>query len=101
VNNPVITVAQEAFMVISKHTRSLTMHVNQDSSSLKNLICSFLENDQELYAAVIAPTDNTHHLARRVVSFLSAYMRIHDIPSMEHDIRRWIDSYLLKHENYP
>lgn len=95
--NPVITVAQEAFMVISKHTRSLTMHVNKDGSSLKNMICSFLENDQELYAAVIAPTGNPQHLARRVVSFLSAYMRINDTPSMEREILRCIESCLQKY----
>ncbi len=94
--NPVITMAQEEFVVISKHTRSLAMHVNQDASPLKNLICSFLENDQDLYAAVISPSENPQRLARRVVSFLGAYMRINDTPSMEREVLRCIESCLYK-----
>lgn len=94
--NPVITVGEEAFVVISKHTRSLAMHVDKDSSPLRNLICSFLENDQELYAAVIAPNDDPQWLARRVVSFLGAYMRINDTPSMEREMLRHIESCLYK-----
>lgn len=94
--NPAITMTQEAFVVISKHTRSLVMSVDNDQSPLRNLICSFLENDQNLYAAVIAPSQDHQGLARRVVSFLGAYMRINDVEAMEHNIQGCIESCLRK-----
>ena len=94
--NPVITVGNDTFAIISKHTRSLALHVNRDSSTIQNLICSFMEHDQELYAAVIAPSNNPESLARRVVSFLSAYMRINDTPSMERQVLVCIENCLSK-----
>ncbi|MGB3919395.1 hypothetical protein J9253_20320 [Thiothrix litoralis] len=94
--NPVITLGNDEFVIISKHTRSLAIHVDRDSSAFKNLICSFLEHDQDLYAAVIAPGDNPESLARRVVSFLSAYMRINDTPTMERQMLLCIESCLSK-----
>ncbi len=94
--NPVITVGQDEFATISKHTRSLNLYVNRDQSAINNLICSFMEHDQELYAAVIAPRANPEWLARRVVSFLSAYMRISDTPSMERQVLGCIEGCLRK-----
>lgn len=94
--NPAITTTQEAFVTISKHSRSFSMLVAQEDSALKSLICSFLEHDQHLYAAVIAPHDDRQWLARRVVSFLSAHLRIYDMPAMEREMLRCIESCLSK-----
>lgn len=96
-HNTVIDTTQ-ALVTISKHSRSFSMLVAQDDSAIKNLICSFSEHDQELYAAVIAPADERQQLARRVVSFLNAHLRIRDTPAMEREILRCIETCLNKRQ---
>ncbi|UJS25702.1 hypothetical protein [Thiothrix winogradskyi] len=97
-HNTVINTTRETLVTISKHSRSFSMLVTQDNSALKNLICSFSEHDQELYAAVIAPADERQRLARRVVSFLNAHLRIRDTPTMEREILRCIESCLSQRQ---
>lgn len=97
-HNTVISTTRETLVTISKHSRSFSMLVTQDDSALKNLICSFSEHDQELYAAVIAPADERQRLARRVVSFLNAHLRISDTPTMEREILRCIESCLSQRQ---
>jgi hypothetical protein len=93
--NPIISMAQAQFVVISKHTRSLAMHVgNESHTSFHSVVCRFLENDQDLFAAVIAPHDNPQRLAQRVVSFISAYLRVSDTPKMERDMLSCLESCL-------
>lgn len=94
--NPAISIAEGEFVIVQNHSRSLSMYVDMDDSPLKNLICSFLENDQNLYAAVIAPDEDHQRLARRVVSFLGAYMRINDAEEMEQGVLRCIENCLRK-----
>lgn len=94
--NPAITVTQEALVVVHKHTRSLALHIGKEDTPLKNLICSFQENDECLNASVIAHHHDHQQLARRVVSFLGAYMRVTDIGIMERDIQRSIESCLYQ-----
>lgn len=92
--NPVITVTKERFVLINQRSRNLAISVEKDASPLKNLICSFMEDNQSMYAAVIAPQADHHRLARRVVSFLSAYMRIEDADELEREVRRCIETCL-------
>ncbi|QQZ29464.1 hypothetical protein HMY34_12145 [Thiothrix subterranea] len=99
-HNTVINTTREALVTISRHSRSFSMLVIQDDSALKNLICSFSEQDQELYAAVIAPADDRQRLAHRVVSFLSAHLRISDTHAMEREILRCIESCLSHSKAY-
>ena len=96
--NPIISMAQAKFVVISKHTRSLAMHVgNESHASFHTLVCRFLENDQDLFAAVIAPRDNPQRLAQRIVSFISAYLRVTDRTTLEQEMLRCIESHLRQH----
>ncbi|MEB4592237.1 hypothetical protein VSS37_14695 [Candidatus Thiothrix sp. Deng01] len=96
--NPVINMTADDLMVVHKHTRSLAIHVGTNDSPQKNLVCSFLEDNQDMNAAVIAPNEDHQHLARRVVSFLSAYMRINDADEMRRDILRCIENLQYKHQ---
>jgi hypothetical protein len=88
--NPIITVSHENLVMIDQHARQIAMQVITDESSLQKLICSFLENGQHLYAAVIAPMEEIPGLSRRVVSFLGAYMRVVDAALLEQEIQRCI-----------
>lgn len=97
--NPIISVMADNFVMVRKHAQSLAVQVSLDDSPLKSLICSFLRDDQELYAAVIAPDEDHQQLARRVVSFLGAYMRINDADEMEYEVLRCIETCLRK-RNY-
>lgn len=94
--NPVITLTPEAFVVISQHTHRLALYVQREIFPLNSLMCHFLENERELYAAVSDSHDNLPNLAHRVVSFLSAYVRIHDSRSMERDILDCIERCLRR-----
>jgi len=94
--NPAIATTRDAFITVSKHSRSFSMHVVHDDTVLHNLTCSFLEHDQHLYAAVIAPADDRQRLAQRVVSFLSAHLRIRDRPAMQREVLQCIEGCLSK-----
>ncbi|OQX15628.1 MAG: hypothetical protein BWK73_06310 [Thiothrix lacustris] len=94
--NPAITTTREAFITISKHSRSFSMQVIQDDAVLHNLTCNFLEHGQQLYAAVIAPADDRQRLAQRVVSFLSAHLRISDRLAMQREVLTCIEGCLGK-----
>lgn len=95
---PEISVREDSLVLINQRSRHLAMFVDKDSSPLKSLICSFLENDQNLYAAVIAPQQDSKHLAHRVVSFLSAYMRIEDADALEAEVLGCIETCLRRHQ---
>ena len=94
---PDISLKDDKFVLISQRSRQLAMSVDTDNFPLKSLVCGFLENDQNLYAAVIAPQEELERLAHRVVSFLGAYMRIKDTEALETEILRCIEAFLRKH----
>jgi hypothetical protein len=92
--NPALSLAQDNSVLINQHPRQLAMLIDQDNSFIRNLVCSFLEDDEDMFAAVIAPHEDRPQLARRVVSFLSAYMRIIDMKDMEHSVMTHIEQCL-------
>ncbi|MDD5393364.1 MAG: hypothetical protein PHE17_10125 [Thiothrix sp.] len=98
--NPIITVSHGNFVTVSQHARQFAMYVIADESALKNLICSFLENGKDLYAAVIAPMEDAQWLPRRVVSFIGAHMHIHDAEKMEREIQHGIEHCLSNNRSY-
>lgn len=95
--NPIVSMAQESFVLINHHSHSLTMQVGSDFFPLSSLICSFQQDGEDLNAAVIAPHEDHQQLARRVVSFLGAYMRVGNILKLEHDILACIRQCLRNH----
>lgn len=94
---PDISVRDDMLVLINQRSRHLAMFVDKDSSPIESLICSFLENEQDLYAAVIAPQEDHKRLAHRVVSFLGAYMRIEDADALEAEVLRCIETCLRNH----
>ncbi len=96
---PSISVREDMLVLINQRSRHLAMFVDKDSSPIESLVCSFLENDQNLYAAVIAPQKDHERLARRVVSFLGAYMRIEDADALEADVLRCIETCLRSYRH--
>ena len=88
--NPIITVGSESFLTVSQHTRHVVLHMETDMNAVRHRVCRFLENNTDLYAAVLAPVEDTPQFARRIVSFLGAYMRIGNVDLLETDILRCI-----------
>lgn len=94
--NPDVTV-ENSLVLIDQHSRRIAMLVDKDPALIETLICRFMEGKKDLYAAVIAPEEELHQLARRVVSFLGAYMRIEDSEILEREVLQCIESCLRSH----
>lgn len=91
---PDISIKDDRLVLISQRSRRLAISVEKDSFPLDSLVCGFLENNEDLYAAVIAPQEDRQRLAHRVVSFLGAYLRIEDVDTLETEILRCIETCL-------
>lgn len=92
--NPDISVKDGCCVLINKGSRHLRMIINAYTSSIQLLVCNFMENDDDLYAAVIAPQEERICLARRIVSFLGAYIRIENTEAVEDEILSSIETCL-------
>lgn len=91
--NPDITM-ENSLVLVNQHSRHIAVFIDKDPALLETLVCSFKEDSQDLYAAVIAPMEELHQLARRVVSYLGAYMRIGDSAELENTVQRCIENCL-------
>lgn len=86
-NEPTIAITTEGdSLLINQHSHSFSILVSKAFVPHESLVCSFLEKGQDMYAAVIAPLDEYECLAHRIVSFLGAYIRIHDIDWLRREV---------------
>lgn len=88
--NPVITELEAACVQVGKHTSQIMLQFGLDER-FQQLVCHFLEEQTDLYAAVRAPLAERQQFARRIVSFISAYMRIADADLLEAEILRCLN----------
>lgn len=74
---------------------SLLLIVNVNNQATNNLICHFYLTDKDLYAAVAAPEHQPVDLAKRIVSFMRAYVRIADSDLVETELLRCLQRITL------
>jgi hypothetical protein len=82
---PIVVMERDGLVVVRQNEKHLVLHINPDGYQ-NNLTCNFLNGKQDLYAAVAAPEQHAAQLARRIVSFLSAYLRVDDPVRFEREI---------------
>ena len=92
--NPVITVVEQNFLMISQQTRHLLLQISVDIHFSQTLLCHFYQKDEDLFACVFAPHNEPRQLAARAISYLGAYIRIKDRHRMEHELLRNIETFL-------
>ncbi len=90
-HNDCIVVCHKAF--------SLLLSVNLNEQASNNLICHFTLLDKDLYAAVAAPKQQLLNLAKRIASFIGAYVRITDNASVETELLRCLQRITLSPNN--
>jgi len=86
--NPIVTSEGDKYLIVCAHSRRFILQINVETLPQPKLVCRFLEHRAELYAAVFAPGIDYPQLARRIVSFISAYLPVPDTLTFEQEILR-------------
>ncbi len=92
---PLNVIEQDNYIVVSKHDKRYVLDIHQDQHNSPALICHFLEKEEDLFATVLAPQQEPTLLVHRIVSFLGAYIRVHDKFDLESAILRRVTHHNL------
>ena len=88
---PVNVTEQDSTLIVNQKQHQLTLLLTTSSTAPNTLVCHFQADHEDLNAEVAAPTNKPLFLAKRIVSFLSAYVRIQDPDLLEGEVLRWIE----------
>lgn len=92
----VLTVNSPQAIIIHHHHQELWCHINQDLD-LNRLICHFSVKDQDLFACVAAWDAQPEFLIKRITSFAQAYVRVHNVPLLEAELARCLNTINNQH----
>lgn len=98
---PVNVTEQDSNLIVSQKQHQLTLLLTTSSTAPNNLVCHFQADHEDLNAEVAAPTNKPLFLAKRIVSFLGAYVRIQDPDFLEGEVLRWIERHTRSTNSKP
>lgn len=98
---PVNVTEQDSTLIVSQKQHQLTLLLTTSSTAPNNLVCHFQADHKDLNAEVAAPTNKPLFLAKRIVSFLGAYVRIQDPDFLEGEVLRWIERHTRSTNSKP
>ncbi len=92
---PLNVIEQDNYIVVSKHDKRYVLDIHHEQYATDSLICHFLTMGEDLCAIVLAPSPEPKLLVHRIVSFLGAYIKIHDKRDLESAILRRVTHHNL------
>ena len=96
---PLNVIEKDNYIVVSKHDKRYVLDIHHEQYATDSLTCHFLEKEEDLFAVVLAPSPDPTLLVHRIVSFLGAYIKIHDKRDLESAILRRVTHHNLSPRN--